>query len=159
MNNEGILLSPNYPMNYDNNHECIYSIQVTNLFILAGAFGTRSLLKSLEVGIYLLVVYVLTSVERSCLWLFVCMGVCVCLCVSRWLISLVFAELVDRSMHNESSWLCVSNLGLITCLCCHRDCEWAEEGQFIDFQLQFSLEGSNLKKTSTECTFLFGQYI
>uniref|UniRef100_A0AAX7TAX1 CUB and Sushi multiple domains 3a n=1 Tax=Astatotilapia calliptera TaxID=8154 RepID=A0AAX7TAX1_ASTCA len=28
MNNEGILLSPNYPMNYDNNHECIYSIQV-----------------------------------------------------------------------------------------------------------------------------------
>uniref|UniRef100_A0A671WNK8 CUB and Sushi multiple domains 3 n=1 Tax=Sparus aurata TaxID=8175 RepID=A0A671WNK8_SPAAU len=34
MNNEGILLSPNYPMNYDNNHECIYSIQVTNLYIL-----------------------------------------------------------------------------------------------------------------------------
>lgn len=29
INNEGILLSPNYPMNYDNNHECIYSIQVT----------------------------------------------------------------------------------------------------------------------------------
>ncbi|TNN72286.1 CUB and sushi domain-containing protein 3 [Liparis tanakae] len=28
MNNEGILLSPNYPMNYDNNHECIYSIQI-----------------------------------------------------------------------------------------------------------------------------------
>ncbi|XP_063755390.1 CUB and sushi domain-containing protein 3 [Eleginops maclovinus] len=28
INNEGILLSPNYPMNYDNNHECIYSIQV-----------------------------------------------------------------------------------------------------------------------------------
>ncbi|KAM6972968.1 CUB and sushi domain-containing protein 3-like [Aplochiton taeniatus] len=28
MNNEGIILSPNYPMNYDNNHECIYSIQV-----------------------------------------------------------------------------------------------------------------------------------
>uniref|UniRef100_A0A8C9TQI4 CUB and Sushi multiple domains 3 n=1 Tax=Scleropages formosus TaxID=113540 RepID=A0A8C9TQI4_SCLFO len=28
VNNEGILLSPNYPMNYDNNHECIYSIQV-----------------------------------------------------------------------------------------------------------------------------------
>ncbi|KAJ8267678.1 hypothetical protein COCON_G00128500 [Conger conger] len=27
-NNEGILLSPNYPMNYENNHECIYSIQV-----------------------------------------------------------------------------------------------------------------------------------
>ncbi|TSK31354.1 CUB and sushi domain-containing protein 3 [Bagarius yarrelli] len=27
-NSEGILLSPNYPMNYDNNHECIYSIQV-----------------------------------------------------------------------------------------------------------------------------------
>uniref|UniRef100_A0A8C6YAA3 CUB and Sushi multiple domains 3 n=1 Tax=Naja naja TaxID=35670 RepID=A0A8C6YAA3_NAJNA len=26
--NEGILLSPNYPLNYDNNHECIYSIQV-----------------------------------------------------------------------------------------------------------------------------------
>lgn len=22
------MLSPNYPMNYDNNHECIYSIQV-----------------------------------------------------------------------------------------------------------------------------------
>lgn len=33
INNEGILLSPNYPMNYDNNHECIYSIQVTNLDI------------------------------------------------------------------------------------------------------------------------------
>ncbi|KAF3833948.1 hypothetical protein F7725_025152 [Dissostichus mawsoni] len=28
INNEGILLSPNYPMNYDNNHECIYSIQI-----------------------------------------------------------------------------------------------------------------------------------
>uniref|UniRef100_A0A673LGJ5 CUB and sushi domain-containing protein 3-like n=1 Tax=Sinocyclocheilus rhinocerous TaxID=307959 RepID=A0A673LGJ5_9TELE len=28
INNEGILLSPNYPMNYENNHECIYSIQV-----------------------------------------------------------------------------------------------------------------------------------
>uniref|UniRef100_A0A673CRR4 CUB and Sushi multiple domains 3a n=1 Tax=Sphaeramia orbicularis TaxID=375764 RepID=A0A673CRR4_9TELE len=27
-NNDGILLSPNYPMNYDNNHECVYSIQV-----------------------------------------------------------------------------------------------------------------------------------
>nr|XP_020452269.1 CUB and sushi domain-containing protein 3-like isoform X4 [Monopterus albus] len=26
--NEGVLLSPNYPMNYDNNHECVYSIQV-----------------------------------------------------------------------------------------------------------------------------------
>ncbi len=34
INNEGILLSPNYPMNYDNNHECIYSIQVRNLYIL-----------------------------------------------------------------------------------------------------------------------------
>uniref|UniRef100_A0A8C7D0Q5 CUB and Sushi multiple domains 3 n=1 Tax=Oncorhynchus kisutch TaxID=8019 RepID=A0A8C7D0Q5_ONCKI len=28
INNEGIMLSPNYPMNYENNHECIYSIQV-----------------------------------------------------------------------------------------------------------------------------------
>uniref|UniRef100_A0A663DV18 CUB and Sushi multiple domains 3 n=1 Tax=Aquila chrysaetos chrysaetos TaxID=223781 RepID=A0A663DV18_AQUCH len=28
-NNEGILLSPNYPLNYENNHECIYSIQLT----------------------------------------------------------------------------------------------------------------------------------
>lgn len=27
-NNEGVLLSPNYPMNYDNSHECVYSIQV-----------------------------------------------------------------------------------------------------------------------------------
>lgn len=27
-NNEGALLSPNYPMNYDNGHECVYSIQV-----------------------------------------------------------------------------------------------------------------------------------
>lgn len=27
-NNEGILLSPKYPLNYENNHECIYSIQV-----------------------------------------------------------------------------------------------------------------------------------
>eukprot|EP00062_Callorhinchus_milii_P016178 gi/632967218/ref/XP_007899854.1/ PREDICTED: CUB and sushi domain-containing protein 3 [Callorhinchus milii] len=26
--NEGILLSPNYPMNYEINHECVYSIQV-----------------------------------------------------------------------------------------------------------------------------------
>ncbi|XP_075438529.1 CUB and sushi domain-containing protein 3 isoform X5 [Ascaphus truei] len=26
--NEGILLSPNYPLNYEQNHECIYSIQV-----------------------------------------------------------------------------------------------------------------------------------
>uniref|UniRef100_A0A4W6EL58 CUB and Sushi multiple domains 3 n=1 Tax=Lates calcarifer TaxID=8187 RepID=A0A4W6EL58_LATCA len=27
-NNEGVLLSPNYPINYDNSHECVYSIQV-----------------------------------------------------------------------------------------------------------------------------------
>lgn len=27
------MLSPNYPMNYENNHECIYSIQVTNVFL------------------------------------------------------------------------------------------------------------------------------
>uniref|UniRef100_A0A668AKV0 CUB and Sushi multiple domains 3 n=1 Tax=Myripristis murdjan TaxID=586833 RepID=A0A668AKV0_9TELE len=27
-NNEGVLLSPNYPMNYENSHECVYSIQV-----------------------------------------------------------------------------------------------------------------------------------
>lgn len=24
---QGVLLSPNYPANYDNNHECIYSIE------------------------------------------------------------------------------------------------------------------------------------
>ena len=30
------MLSPNYPMNYDNNHECIYSIQVINLIVLQG---------------------------------------------------------------------------------------------------------------------------
>lgn len=24
---QGVLLSPNYPLNYNNNHECIYSIQ------------------------------------------------------------------------------------------------------------------------------------
>jgi len=24
---QGVLLSPNYPINYNNNHECIYSIQ------------------------------------------------------------------------------------------------------------------------------------
>ncbi|KAM7420375.1 hypothetical protein PAMA_014883 [Pampus argenteus] len=27
-NNEGVLLSPNYPMKYDNSHECVYNIQV-----------------------------------------------------------------------------------------------------------------------------------
>ena len=27
-NNEGVLLSPNYPSDYDNSHECVYSIQV-----------------------------------------------------------------------------------------------------------------------------------
>uniref|UniRef100_A0A674D7B9 CUB and Sushi multiple domains 3 n=1 Tax=Salmo trutta TaxID=8032 RepID=A0A674D7B9_SALTR len=27
-NSEGVLLSPNYPVNYDNSHECVYSIQV-----------------------------------------------------------------------------------------------------------------------------------
>lgn len=27
-NNDGVLLSPNYPMNYENNHECVYSILV-----------------------------------------------------------------------------------------------------------------------------------
>lgn len=27
-NSEGVLLSPNYPLNYDNSHECVYSIQV-----------------------------------------------------------------------------------------------------------------------------------
>lgn len=26
--NAGVLLSPNYPLNYENNHECIYNIQV-----------------------------------------------------------------------------------------------------------------------------------
>lgn len=26
--NTGVLLSPNYPLNYENNHECIYNIQV-----------------------------------------------------------------------------------------------------------------------------------
>lgn len=26
--NAGVLLSPNYPRNYENNHECIYNIQV-----------------------------------------------------------------------------------------------------------------------------------
>lgn len=26
--NAGVLLSPNYPLSYDNNHECIYNIQV-----------------------------------------------------------------------------------------------------------------------------------
>jgi len=24
---QGVLLSPNYPLNYDNNHECIYRIE------------------------------------------------------------------------------------------------------------------------------------
>uniref|UniRef100_A0A670XTG9 CUB and Sushi multiple domains 3 n=1 Tax=Pseudonaja textilis TaxID=8673 RepID=A0A670XTG9_PSETE len=36
--NEGILLSPNYPLNYDNNHECIYSIQVLQFL----AFDTEA---------------------------------------------------------------------------------------------------------------------
>uniref|UniRef100_A0A8C7GAZ9 CUB and Sushi multiple domains 3 n=2 Tax=Oncorhynchus TaxID=8016 RepID=A0A8C7GAZ9_ONCKI len=27
-NSEGVVLSPNYPLNYDNSHECVYSIQV-----------------------------------------------------------------------------------------------------------------------------------
>ncbi|KAM8868852.1 CUB and sushi domain-containing protein 3-like isoform 1-T1 [Spinachia spinachia] len=27
-NSEGVILSPNYPMNYDNGHECVYTIQV-----------------------------------------------------------------------------------------------------------------------------------
>lgn len=27
MGTQGVLLSPNYPLNYNNNHECIYSIQ------------------------------------------------------------------------------------------------------------------------------------
>ncbi|XP_034142652.1 CUB and sushi domain-containing protein 3 [Esox lucius] len=27
-NSEGVLLSPNFPLNYDNSHECVYSIQV-----------------------------------------------------------------------------------------------------------------------------------
>lgn len=40
-NNEGVLLSPNYPMNYDNSHECVYSIQVQTgkgINITAGTF-------------------------------------------------------------------------------------------------------------------------
>lgn len=40
-NNEGVLLSPNYPMNYDNSHECVYSIQVQTgkgINITASAF-------------------------------------------------------------------------------------------------------------------------
>uniref|UniRef100_M4AIH9 CUB and Sushi multiple domains 3 n=1 Tax=Xiphophorus maculatus TaxID=8083 RepID=M4AIH9_XIPMA len=40
-NNEGVLLSPNYPMNYDNGHECVYSIQVQTgkgINITASAF-------------------------------------------------------------------------------------------------------------------------
>lgn len=27
MGTQGVLLSPNYPLNYDNNHECIYRIE------------------------------------------------------------------------------------------------------------------------------------
>lgn len=40
-NNEGVLLSPNYPMNYDNSHECVYTIQVQTgkgINITAGTF-------------------------------------------------------------------------------------------------------------------------
>ncbi|PWA15041.1 hypothetical protein CCH79_00008738 [Gambusia affinis] len=48
INNEGILLSPNYPMNYDNNHECIYSIQIydgkDNTAQVLGAFTGSSML-------------------------------------------------------------------------------------------------------------------
>ncbi|KAM7373267.1 hypothetical protein PAMP_008132 [Pampus punctatissimus] len=48
INNEGILLSPNYPMNYDNNHECIYSIQIydgkDNTAHVLGAFTGSSML-------------------------------------------------------------------------------------------------------------------
>ncbi|KAG7279982.1 hypothetical protein CRUP_025234 [Coryphaenoides rupestris] len=48
VNNEGIMLSPNYPMNYDNNHECIYSIQIydgrDNTAHVLGAFTGSSML-------------------------------------------------------------------------------------------------------------------
>ncbi|KAL2080246.1 hypothetical protein ACEWY4_024039 [Coilia grayii] len=48
INNEGILLSPNYPMNYDNNHECIYSIQIydgkDNAAHVLGAFTGSAML-------------------------------------------------------------------------------------------------------------------
>lgn len=40
-NSEGALLSPNYPLNYDNSHECVYSIQVQTgkgINITGGAF-------------------------------------------------------------------------------------------------------------------------
>ncbi|XP_066534535.1 CUB and sushi domain-containing protein 1a [Hoplias malabaricus] len=41
---EGVLLSPNYPANYDNNHECIYRIQTDNgkgIQLTANSFQLR----------------------------------------------------------------------------------------------------------------------
>lgn len=41
---EGVLLSPNYPANYDNNHECIYRIQTDNgkgIQLMASNFQLR----------------------------------------------------------------------------------------------------------------------
>ncbi|KAI4903386.1 hypothetical protein NFI96_004248, partial [Prochilodus magdalenae] len=51
LGSEGVLLSPNYPANYDNNHECIYRVQTDNgkgIQLTASTFQLRE-------GDYLLV--------------------------------------------------------------------------------------------------------
>ncbi|XP_026879255.2 CUB and sushi domain-containing protein 1 [Electrophorus electricus] len=44
MGSEGVLLSPNFPANYDNNHECIYHVQTDNgrgIQLVASTFQLR----------------------------------------------------------------------------------------------------------------------
>lgn len=59
---QGVLLSPNYPINYNNNHECIYSIQTQpgkGIQLKARTF-------ELEAGDVLKVILLALAVKRYC---------------------------------------------------------------------------------------------
>lgn len=61
---QGVLLSPNYPLNYNNNHECIYSIQTQpgkGIQLKARTF-------ELEAGDVLKVILVSQAVKHSLLY-------------------------------------------------------------------------------------------
>lgn len=68
--NAGVLLSPNYPHNYENNHECIYNIQVQagkGINISASTFNLAQG-DVLKVNIAYTPMPVCTSVQHSFSW-------------------------------------------------------------------------------------------
>lgn len=81
INNEGILLSPNYPMNYENNHECIYSIQVQAGKGINISARTFHLAQGDILKVFLLnVTYILTIYENVYMLYFVLHGSIYYLC-------------------------------------------------------------------------------